>query len=106
GSRPTSISSCTRDRYRTAERMLVICHGMAKSGSTLAYEMVKGVLIEGGHPQTKIESLGLKPNARGNYIADLSREAIQDTLRAIGPDRIIAAKTHKTFSDDLFSWIE
>jgi hypothetical protein len=86
--------------------MLVICCGMAKSGSTLSFELVRGVLIGAGHRQAKIRSIGIKPRARGNHIAGLSRESILDIVEAIGPDRIVGAKTHKCFSDDMFRWME
>jgi hypothetical protein len=78
---------------------------MAKSGSTLAYEMVKGVLADAGHDQRKVRSSGLKPR-RGNYIAALSREAVLDVIESIGPDRIVAAKTHMTFDNEMFAWLE
>ena len=86
--------------------MLVICCGMAKSGSTLSFELVKGVLISAGYSQAKVKSIGLKPRGRGNHIADLSHEAILDMIEQIGPDRIVAAKTHKCFFDDMFGWME
>ena len=85
--------------------MLVICYGMAKSGSTLTYEMVKGVLTSAGHDQEKVRSFGLKPG-RGNYVADLSRDAVLDVIDSIGPDRIVAAKTHMAFDGGMFAWLE
>jgi len=86
--------------------MLVICYGMAKSGSTLTFELVKGVLTGAGHSQEKVRSSGLKPRARGNYILSVTRETVTDIIDSIGPDRIVAAKTHGKFSDDMFGWLE
>ena len=86
--------------------MLVICYGMAKSGSTLTFEMVKGVLTGAGHSQEKVRSNGLKPKARGNYIVSVTRETVSDMVESVGPDRIVAAKTHGKFSDDMFGWLE
>ena len=86
--------------------MLVICCGMAKSGSTLSFELVKGVLITAGQSQAKVKSIGFKPRGHGNHIADLSRHALTDMIEQIGPNRIVAAKTHKCFSDDMFGWME
>ena len=86
--------------------MLVICCGMAKSGSTLSFELVKGVLIDAGYSQAKVKSTGIKPKGHGNHIADLSREAILDMIEQIGPGKIVAAKTHKCFSEDMFGWME
>jgi hypothetical protein len=85
--------------------MLVICCGMAKSGSTLSFELVKGVLIDAGHRQSKVKSIGIKPRG-GNHIADLSPEALLDVIKEIGPDRIVAAKTHKCFPEELYVWME
>jgi hypothetical protein len=86
--------------------MLVICCGMAKSGSTLSFELVKGVLIDAGYSQAKVKSIGIKPRGHGNHIADLSREAVLDVIERIGPGGIVAAKTHKCFSEDMFCWME
>jgi len=86
--------------------MLVICFGMAKSGSTLAYELTKGVLSSAGHDQGKVNSTGLKKRRGGNYIAELTRESVTDIAAAIGPDRIVAAKTHKCFDEEEFAWYE
>jgi hypothetical protein len=86
--------------------MLVICCGTAKSGSTLLFELVRGVLIAAGHSQVKVRGAGMKPGGRGNHIAQLSREAILDTIAEIGPDRIVAAKTHQCFPEDMYPWME
>lgn len=86
--------------------MLVICYGIAKSGSTLAYELVKGVLMSAGHDQKKLRSRGLKPRRRGNYMASLKRDELSELVDTIGPGRIVAAKTHMVFPDDMFEWLE
>jgi hypothetical protein len=86
--------------------MLVICYGIAKSGSTLAFEVVRGVLTSAGHSQKRVPSAAVKPRGRGNYLAALDRDAVTDLIGAIGPDRIVAAKTHMTFPDEMFGWLE
>ncbi|MBV9991197.1 MAG: hypothetical protein JOZ72_07870 [Alphaproteobacteria bacterium] len=86
--------------------MLVICYGMAKSGSTLAYELVRGVLGSAGHSQARIKSKALRKRDDGNYLATVAREALEDAMAKIGSERIVAAKTHKVFTDDMFPWIE
>ena len=86
--------------------MLVICYGIAKSGSTLGFELVKGVLTGAGYDQKKVRSNGLKPRARGNYILSVTRQTITDIVETIGPNRIVAAKTHSRLSDDMFAWLE
>jgi len=87
--------------------MLVICYGMAKSGSTLAYELVKGVLESAGHSQEKVDSVAFRRQQKhGNYMAEISREALEDAFENIGPDRIVAAKTHMPLPDELYGWAE
>jgi hypothetical protein len=86
--------------------MLVICYGMAKSGSTLAFELTKGVLIDAGHSQDKVKSAGLKPRNGGNYIAELTQESVTELIETIGTDRIVVAKTHQCFEPDTFAWFE
>ncbi len=86
--------------------MLVICYGMAKSGSTLAFELVKGVLESAGFEQKRVHAAGLKPRARANYLVEISRETLTEIIAAIGPDRIVAVKTHQDCPRALFGWLE
>ena len=87
--------------------MLVICYGIAKSGSTLAFELVKGVLESAGHSQKKLKGApGIKPRGRGNHMESVEKADLAALIDAVGPDRIVAAKTHKTFDDALFAWME
>lgn len=86
--------------------MLVICYGMAKTGSTLAFELTKGVLASAGHDQGKVKNDGLRKRRGGNYIAELTQAAVTDIVDAIEPGRIAAAKTHKCFEEEEFAWYE
>lgn len=86
--------------------MLVICYGMAKSGSTLTYEMVRGVLAGAGYDQTRVKSPALRRKRKGNYFAELERESLTELIDTIGHDHMLAVKTHMVFSDDMFSWLE
>lgn len=86
--------------------MLVICYGMAKSGSTLSFELVRGVLKSAGFAQGKIRAAGLKPRARGNYLVEVTRETISEIISVVGSDRIIAVKTHQDLPQELFGWFE
>ena len=86
--------------------MLVICYGMAKSGSTLAFELVRGVLESAGHSQEKLDLKAFKPRNRGNHLRDVSRRRLEAAFEAIGPDHIVAAKTHKELPDELYGWAE
>jgi hypothetical protein len=79
---------------------------MAKSGSTLAFELTKGILSAAGHDQGKVKTSGLKKRRGGNYIAELTPQSVSDIVDAIEPGRIVAAKTHKCFEAEEFSWYE
>lgn len=86
--------------------MLVICYGMAKSGSTLAFEMVRAILMSAGHSQGRVRCPGLSSRARGNYMKTADRNSIESLLDYVGKGRILAVKSHHVFSDDMFEWIE
>jgi hypothetical protein len=106
--------------------MLVLCYGIPKSGSTLAYEMVRGILLSAGYPQERLEvpQANLKPNKRGkNYMravngkhgpkdagADehrsMTTESITGLVDAVGPHRMIAVKTHEPLPRDMFAFVE
>jgi hypothetical protein len=93
--------------------MLVLCYGMPKSGSTLAFEIVKGMLSNAGFEQENFindvagaESLKAPGPNKRNFIGELSKERIVDVMATIGPNRRIAVKTHTNFPDDLFGWFE
>jgi hypothetical protein len=87
--------------------MLVICYGIAKSGSTLAFELVRGVLESAGYSQKKLRGAPcIKPRGRGNHLESVEKADLAALIAEIGPDRIVAAKTHKTFDDAQFPWLE
>jgi len=87
--------------------MLVLCYGMQKSGSTLAFEMVRGVLQSAGFDQPLVyNDLRDPAEARRNYIDTIGEEKVAALIETIGPTRKIAVKTHATLPDGLFTWVE
>jgi hypothetical protein len=86
--------------------MLVICYGIAKSGSTLTFELVRGILTSAGHSQKRLRHDALKPRSRTNHMATVEKDALAGLIEAIGPDRIVVAKTHKVFDDEDYLWME
>jgi len=86
--------------------MLVICYGMAKSGSTLAFEMVRGILMSVGQSQSRVSCSGVSATARGNFMKTADRESIGNLLDYTGSNRILAVKSHHVFQDDMFEWLE
>jgi len=85
--------------------MLILCYGITKSGSTLAFELVKGMLESAGHPQERLPDEAVNPGHRVNYIQPLDRRRLNVLLAAVG-ERWIAVKTHAGFNDPLFPYLE
>lgn len=91
--------------------MLVLCYGIQKSGSTLAFELVKEVLSSSGFDQPVLwndrrDPADLMPGRARNYVTKLTKKKISAMIEEIGPSRRIAVKTHSTFNDNLFPWLE
>jgi hypothetical protein len=91
--------------------MLVISYGIPKSGSTLAFELLRGALESAGHPQFLLrnerpEEAKAVAAPRRNFVNEISRENVQEMIAKIGPGRILAVKTHSPFKPELFCWLE
>lgn len=105
--------------------MLVLCFGIPKSGSTLAFELVRGVLMGAGYPQDPLRVENVAPTGRGvNFMKALqrgraskeeesderrvtiTRESMTRVISEIGDNRIIAVKTHEAFPPPMFEWLE
>lgn len=96
--------------------MLVLCYGIPKSGSTIGFELVKGVLLGAGVSQDRLSAPGItkaKNPKKKNFFAKPRRQSLpefKDTLlrliSAIGPDRMVAVKTHMGAPAAAFAWLE
>jgi hypothetical protein len=91
--------------------MLVLCYGIQKSGSTLAFELVRGVLESAGFEQPFLRNERFKggapiPAAARNYIERVTQEKIVELSDTIGPHRKIAVKTHGAFRAKMLPWLE
>jgi len=91
--------------------MLVLCYGIQKSGSTLAFELVRGVLKSAGFEQPFIRNDRFKgdvaiPAGARNYIESATQEKIVELIGTIGQNRKIAVKTHSGFRTKMFPWLE
>lgn len=91
--------------------MLVISYGIPKSGSTLAYEVIRGVLMSAGHPQDAVYNDRRDEDDPGrglkrSFMVNATREKIEELMAQIGPDRVIAVKTHSSFDSEIFPWLE
>src|ERR1044072_2240512 len=85
--------------------MLILCYGITKSGSTLAFELIKGMLESAGHTQQRLSDAAVNPGHRVNYVQPLDRRRLNLLLAEIG-ERWIAGKTHAGFNDPLFPSLE
>lgn len=91
--------------------MLVISYGIPKSGSTLAYEILRGILVGAGHPQDvvyndRLESAEPKRGAKRNFLTRITKERLEDVMSQVPQGRIVAVKTHSAFQPDMFRWLE
>ncbi len=89
--------------------MLVLCYGMQKSGSTLAFELTCGVLQSAGFAQDFIRSDVHAPRegrVYRNFVGKFNTDTLNDLIATIGPSRKIAVKTHSGFTDDMLPQLE
>jgi hypothetical protein len=85
--------------------MLVLCYGITKSGSTLTFELVKGMLESAGHPQVRLPDHAVNPGHRVNYIQPITNRRLDDLCTTVG-DQLIAVKTHAALLDPVFQQAE
>lgn len=85
--------------------MLLLSFGIPKSGTTLGFELARGILREAGHDQ-RMESPHLASHAKVNFATAIDRESVAALIAASGPDRIVAVKTHAGFDASLTPWLE
>ncbi|HVU22438.1 MAG TPA: hypothetical protein VHE09_17030 [Rhizomicrobium sp.] len=90
--------------------MLILCHGMPKSGCTPVFELVRSMLLHAGEPQETFineerREDRVSPLMR-NFARNLTREKIERMLSAIGPGRKVLVKTHSRMPEGQFRWLE
>lgn len=85
--------------------MLVLCYGITKSGSTLAFELVKGMLKSIGHEQVRLSEGLVKAGHAINFVQQIDRKKLDDLLALVG-DRWVAVKTHAGIRDPVFPYLE
>src|ERR1700741_2828984 len=91
--------------------MLIITYGIPKSGSTLTYELVRGMLINTGYSQDlegkerrAVQPLGGR--MKRNFVGQMGRAEIEELVAKIGPEGRIAVKTHAWFEIGDFAWLD
>jgi hypothetical protein len=85
--------------------MIVLSFGMMKSGSTLAFELCKGVLMAAGHPQRRLPDGLVSPGSRINFLTSLTVASLGRLAASVKPGEIIALKTHLGLSSDVFAFL-
>jgi len=85
--------------------MLILCYGMAKSGSTLTFELVKGMLESTGHTQIRLPDGVVNAGHIVNFAEPIDRERVDALIDAVG-QRWIAVKTHAGFRPLFFPRLE
>lgn len=85
--------------------MLLLCYGLTRSGSTLAFELVRGILANAGHTQERLPDGPVTSGHSINYVEAVTRKKLEELLAAAG-DRWIAVKTHSGMADSLFMYVE
>lgn len=86
--------------------MLVLSYGVTKSGSTLAFELLKGALESAGHPQDLLPDTAVEPGHHVNFIDAVTPQKIQALQAAIPEGRIIAVKTHTRLTRSNFAMLD
>ena len=81
--------------------MIVFSYGITKTGSTLAFELIKGCLESVGHKQRRLADGLVEPGHPINFLAIRRHtpEALQALFDAVPQDEIIAIKTHDSFGN-------
>lgn len=74
--------------------MIVLCYGITKSGSTLAFELVKALLEARGFPQRLLARELVRPGHPGNFVVAPEPMQLQQLSASLAPGEIIAVKLH------------
>jgi len=91
--------------------MLIIAYGIPKSGSTLTYELVRGMLINAGYSQdlASKEHRSVQPlvsRMKRNFSSQMGRAEVEEFIAKIGTEDRIAVKTHAWFEIGDFAWLD
>jgi len=74
--------------------MIVLCYGMTKSGSTLAFELCKAILARNGYEQRPLPEGAVKGGRRINFISKASVIDLRRLLKEASETEKIAVKIH------------
>lgn len=74
--------------------MIVLCYGMLKSGSTLAFELCKSVLSQRKFEQRRLPDGVVASGHHINFIDQVTVPVLSRALEEVSPSEVIAIKTH------------
>jgi hypothetical protein len=86
--------------------MLIVCYGIPKSGSTLTFELVKGMLISIGHKQTRLPNTLVSEGHSVNFLEKVDPEKIDNLVAAVPPGGYLCIKTHAKIDRRTFRHLE
>jgi hypothetical protein len=86
--------------------MIVLCYGVTKSGSTLAFELCKSVLQQKGFEQRRLSDDYVAPGHHVNFLNDLSLGSLQKLVQGASASEIIAVKAHAAIGPAEMEFVE
>jgi hypothetical protein len=94
-------------RPRSDTPLIYISYGMMKCGSTLAFELTKGILEQNGFPQTRLPKSTIPGDAAQNFVTSLGLEQLEAIEReAEKRGYPIVLKTHHAPTPAVKAWVE
>lgn len=86
--------------------MILLCYGMTKSGSTLAFELVKAILEYHGHVQRRLPDGVVRPLHTVNFSNFQTPDDLTRLKAEVAAEEIIAIKVHGPLAPDTQAWLE
>jgi hypothetical protein len=86
--------------------MLVISYGIPKSGSTLTFELINGMLASAGHPQKRLPDGLVSPGHGVNFLEKIYPDTLANLVAAVPQGGFIAVKTHTRIERPVFRLLE
>jgi hypothetical protein len=86
--------------------MIVLCYGMTRSGSTLAFELCKAVLAQRGYEQRPLPEGAVEGGRRINFINKVSIRDLRRLLKEVSATERIAVKIHVSIGLEQVRFLE
>jgi hypothetical protein len=86
--------------------MLIISYGIPKSGSTLTFELINGMLKTIGHAQKRLPDGLVSPGHNINFLEKITPAAVTNLVEAVPEGGYICIKTHARLEPPAFLHLE